>query len=102
MPKFVGRPVLNDAAVLQHDQPVEIHHRGEPVGDGQDGAVPARARMARCTSFDAWLSSALVASSSSSRGALQQGAGNPDPLTLTPGEPQAALPDDGVVACGSC
>ncbi len=46
----VGRTVLNDLTKLEHDDPVEVPHHGEPVGDGDDRAAVHQAaeRLADC------------------------------------------------------
>ena len=91
------RAVLDDLALLQNDDAIEIAHRRQAVGDGNDGAAAHQAaqRLAdQLLGFAIQRRGGLV--EQQQRRVLQEGARNRDPLPLPAGQAQPAISHDRV------
>ena len=85
------RAGLDDAALVQHHQPVHAGDGGQPVRDGDHGlALHQRLQAFLDGGFD-FESSAEVASSRIRMGVLEQHAGDRDALALAAGQLDAAF-----------
>ncbi len=91
--------LLDDAAVVQHDQPVHPRDGREPVGDGDHRPPAISASSCSWIAASTSLSSAEVASSSTRIGAsFRITRAMAIALALAAGQLDAALADMGVVA----
>ena len=90
------RALLGDPAVLEHQDAVEAHQRGEAVGDQHDGAAGVVEDAAQDgvavvdgQPFDRFVQEQHVRVG-------EQGAGQEQPLALAAGQRVTVLADDGV------
>ena len=91
--------LLDDAAVVEHDQPVHLRDGGEPVRDGDHGLAGhqrVEARLDRGFDFAVERRGRLV--EHQDRRVLEDDARDGDALALAAGQLDAALADMGVVA----
>ena len=100
-PQLVVATPFDDASVVEDDDLVGVHDRGEPVGDHDRRAAGeglGQGLLDERLGFGVEVAGGL--GEDDDVGGLEQQSGDDEPLLLAAGEAVAALSDDGVVALG--
>ena len=99
--EFVVRALLDDAAVVEHDDRVGGADGRQPVGDHQGGpSVQRRVERGLHGGFGTGVEARCRLVEHDDARIAQQHPGDREPLALAAGEPVAALADDGVESVG--